>query len=128
MKKRALLLMFILAATFTGCSNDDDQTESNDLNGSWELVNFLTFAGNNPDLQDNQVIWTFDVASNQLHVVNNSAEEGTFIYSSGNYDLQVYQDSLHIDTRKYDYQIEVDTLTLSDQPELDGPRLQFIRN
>lgn len=128
MKKRILLLMFILTAIFTGCSNDDDQTESNDLNGSWELVDFLTFASNNPDLQDNQVIWTFDVESNQLHVVNNNSEGHAFIYTSGNYDLQVFQDSLLIDTRKFDYQIDADSLIFSDKPEFDGPRLKFIRN
>lgn len=128
MKKRILLLMFILAAIFTGCSNDDDQTESSDLNGTWKLVNFTAFIETIPEIQDNEVIWTFELESNQLHVVNNSPEGDAFIYTSGNYDLQVYQDSLRIDSRKFDYQIDADSLILSDNPELDGPRLKFIRN
>ncbi|WP_299212132.1 hypothetical protein [uncultured Dokdonia sp.] len=128
MKKR-ILYFLLLAGILASCSNDDekDMEVGNDLNGKWEMTSYVAFLPSLPEINSNEIEWTFDVGNNQLSIVNTIESEYPYMLTSGTYiNLTITDNTITISDVEYDYTIENGMLSISDNPEMDGPIMRFI--
>lgn len=121
MKKGMLFLMLI--GIITSCSKEDKTNK--DLNGEWEMTSYVAFLPSLPAINENDIKWTFDVPNNKLSVINKIESQYPYILASGNYDINVTSKTVTILSVEYDYSIENGTLSISNNPELDGPVMSF---
>jgi hypothetical protein len=80
------LLLLLGIIFFTNCSNDDEPTELESYNGTWNIKNISGgIAGIEDEYETGIITWTFN---NQILTVENNAVQG-YIYSgfeSGTYN------------------------------------------
>ena len=75
MKNRTLTLFLTLGIiAFTSCNNDDDSSQIETLNGTWNLVESTSFNSVNYDYEEILVTYTFNSNNSSLIVVNNAIE------------------------------------------------------
>ncbi|MDC8003423.1 hypothetical protein POV27_05135 [Aureisphaera galaxeae] len=123
MKK--IFLPILVLMVFFSCK-EDDTSETNSLQGRWNLIN-VTCECPPVDFQIGEHVWTFNVVDNNVRVVNNP-DEDLQILETGNYDFSLTDNTITILSVPYDYFFEGETLFITDQPEVDGPALEFVRN
>lgn len=124
MKKRYLLIF--VAVLFFSCNNDDDTSEEPRLAGTWNLID-VTCECAPVDFEIGEHVWTFNMDDNSVRVVNNPSED-LQILDNGNYDFVLTSNTITILSVTYDYFFEGEKLFLTDQPEVDGPALEFVKN
>ncbi|TGV04144.1 hypothetical protein [Flavivirga rizhaonensis] len=124
MKKMILLFAFI--GLISSCSNDDDNTNKDTLNGTWNLID-VTCECKPVDFQKGEHVWNFDLSNNKINVVNNP-DENLQILDTGSYVFSLKEGKITILSVEYDYYFKNGKLFLSDHPEVDGPLMEFIRN
>nr|WP_321236006.1 hypothetical protein [uncultured Psychroserpens sp.] len=126
MKK--LFLAFLAIGLLYACNNDDDGNNPDNplLNGEWNLVTVSCLC--EPiNLQVGEHVWTFDVAENKLNVQNNVSENLHTIPNTGEYTITLTENTITFPEGSYDYYFENDKLYLADNPEVDGPLIEFVR-
>jgi hypothetical protein len=95
MKIGKLTLIMILGIVFfTSCNNDDDSTQTENLNGTWNLKNVSGgFPGVDVDYENGIVTWQFVPESEKLIVVssliNNGPQSAYLPLQSGDYNYTV---------------------------------------
>ena len=125
MKKEIIILMFI--GILTSCSKDGDNPINNDLNGKWNLISVSCLC--EPiNLNIGEHIWTFDISNNNLLVENNVTVQLHTLLESGNYEIKVNDNKVTIISVEYDYYFIDGKLYLADDPEVDGPIIEFVRD
>jgi len=90
------------------------------------MNSFKLFPSELPEIDKNDIIWTFNVTAEKLVTVNNIEANYPFIWTSGIYDIEVTHNTVSILSIEYDYNLENGLLTLSYMPESDGPTMTFI--
>lgn len=125
MKK--LIFLLIIQLTLVSCSESDDNNEvTNELNGTWNLVH-VSCECKPVDLQPGEHIWTFDLNNNELNVLNNVTESQHTILETGIYNITFTSTTVTIQEIEYDYYFENGKLYLADEPESDGPLIEFVK-
>lgn len=127
--KKVLFSFLLLAGFLTSCSNDAEKnvTINSDLNGKWEMTSYSAFLPSLPEIEQNEIEWTFDLENSQLTIVNTVELEYPYILPSGNYNNLIITDhTIIISGVEYDYAIENGILNISEDPEIDGPIMRFI--
>ena len=121
---RYLICLFTLIAI--SCSSDDNGLLGNELNGQWEMTSYISLII--VPIESDQIYWTFDVANEELNVLNKNEEEYPFALLSGSYDIELRLDKIIIESIEFDYLVEDGILSIANKPELDGPIISFKRN
>lgn len=123
---RGFLLTTCVILSFLSCSNNN---ENNDipLIGSWSLVNFESGFSKNANFESGEIIWTFQ-QNGILSVLVTGSIANSYIVSSGNHNYSVAGDKVIIDNQRFDFHFENSLLIISDSPEADGFRAEFIKN
>jgi hypothetical protein len=121
------ILFFLLLISIASCSSEDEIVGV-ELDGKWEMTSFIAYVGNSP-LNSNDIEWTFDVENDQLTIVNNVELKYSYILESGIYNnLMITANTVTIKNVEYDYEIKNGKLVISDNPEVDGPSMSFIKD
>jgi len=133
------LIMILGIVLFTNCNNDDDDdsTQTESLNGIWNIKNISGgFAGINDEYETGIITWTFN---NQILTVENNDiqgniysgfETGTYSYSSTEINGANY---IIIENSEYGgYTLSTNNLTINQNETTsgsgaDGFMLQFER-
>ena len=126
MKKIAVLLLF--TALFS-CTTDEANL-STSINGSWHLTSYLTPTATHmlPVLNNNDVVYNFDVDNKHVTIDNNVEAIYPFFKHTGTYSISGDNTTIAIDGRKYSYVIVDSALKISDNTGSgDGPTLTFER-
>ncbi|MBX2827826.1 MAG: hypothetical protein KTR22_06670 [Flavobacteriaceae bacterium] len=121
---RKLLCLICVGLLFLSCNEDDSSTEPT-LAGTWNLVN-VTCECAPVDFEVGEHVWNFNLATNQVHVSNNP-DEDLQILDTGSYSFSITDSTITITSIPFDYFFEGEVLYLTDEPEVDGPALEFIR-
>lgn len=108
--KIGILTLIIISSVFlfTNCKSDDDSTQTELLNGTWNLKNVSGgLMGLNLDYDQGEVIWIFNLEQNNLTVENNIITPGMKANyagpDSGIYNVEINQNG------------EVQTLFINDR-------------
>ena len=113
-------------AILSSCSNDDDCSISNELSGVWNLIS-VSCECEPGDFETGEHVWNFDVTNNEINVINNP-DEDLQILDTGSYAFTLTNNTITILSVVYDYYFENENLILANNPEADGPLMEFIRN
>ncbi|MFC4633467.1 hypothetical protein ACFO3O_06090 [Dokdonia ponticola] len=127
--KNKIVYFLLFIGLLTSCSTDDEKNTAvaSDLNGTWEMTSYVAFLPDLPEINSNEIKWTFDIDANQLSIVNTIEAAYPYILASGNYsNLLITANTITIAGIEYDYTIENEILIISDDPESDGPIMRFI--
>jgi len=123
------------------CNKEEDTSQPLALEGTWNLVSVTCLCEPTvPELQPGEHIWGFDPEA-ALITVESTVDGDTLAYvpDSGSYpfvqntvDQTVTVENLIFNggaptTITFDYSFENGDLILSDDPEVDGPLMQFVR-
>ncbi|MFK7953501.1 MAG: hypothetical protein AB8B73_11690 [Ekhidna sp.] len=124
---KRLLYITLFASFISGCT--DETISPSNLDGEWVLTSYVCFClPESREINIGDHIWSFDAENRNLIVENTSDKESNgVLLSSGTYPISVSDSSITISESSYDFSFEDDYLILSDQPELDGPILTFIK-
>jgi len=133
MKYTVFLLAFAL---FNTCSKtENSKIEIDPIDGSWHLISYNAGRALFAQLEPGEVTWTFSSEEQVINVENNAAIRNEFLPLSGKYHfdrkvntISIDDENFRIPTRTLDILIEDRSLTLSNNPEADGPLLTFIRS
>ena len=125
--KKTVLLLAIVGFLFSCNESDDTNQIMNELNGDWNLVS-VTCLCEPINLETGKHIWEFNLTENELNVTNNVSEELHTILETGTYDINVIDSKITILSIEYDFYFENEKLFLTNQPESDGPIIEFIKD
>lgn len=125
MKK--MVYLFIASILTISCA--DDAISPSDINGEWVLTSFVCYClPENRDITPGEHTWVFDSEEQKVIVENNSSNSNqNTLLTTGSYPISIADSSVTIADQSYDFYFKDDQLILSDQPELDGPILTFIK-
>ena len=124
--KNTVLLLAIVGFLFSCNISDDTNKITNELNGDWNLISVKCFC--EPiNLETGEHIWEFNLTENELNVTNNVSEDLHTILETGTYDINVIDNKITILNIEYDFYFENEKLFLTNQPESDGPIIEFIK-
>ena len=110
---------------FNSCENDDNGL-TNELSGKWNLID-VTCECAPVDFKMGEHVWNFDLTENEVSVFN-LQNEPLQILETGTYKFDLTDSTITIEDVAYDYHFEDETLFLADQPEVDGPLMEFVRD
>jgi hypothetical protein len=129
MKKFLFATFIFINVTLSSCSNDDNFTNKNSVEGSWKLVNVTgTFAGINNNFTYGIITWDFNSITQTVTVVNNNTDSNLWdVLETGVYNYQFINnpdspcgESIEIDGSVFGcYSVENDNLVI-DQSIADG--------
>lgn len=120
------VFLLVLLCIF-GCS-DNEIKESNFDNGSWKMVSYTAFAPEITKLNGDDVVWTFNPKKESLIIDNQIELTHPFLKTSGTYSYSlVSETAIKIDGTDFSYRIKKNELTLSNDAQLDGPLIKFVR-
>jgi hypothetical protein len=124
--KNTVLLLAIVGFLFSCNKSDDTNQITNELNGDWNLISVRCFC--EPiNLETGEHIWEFNLTENELNVTNNVSAGLHTILETGTYDIIVIDSKITILNVEYDFYFENEKLYLTNQPESDGPIIEFIK-
>ena len=124
--KKTVLFLAIVGLLFSCNENADTNQFTNELNGNWNLVSVTCFC--EPiNLETGEHIWEFNLTENELNVTNNVSEELHTILETGTYDININDTKIRILNIEYEFYFENEKLFLTNQPESDGPIIEFIK-
>ena len=124
MKNLLSFFALLLLVIFSSC-DEEEPLDRSALNGAWNLVK-VTCECLPSDLVYGEHLWTFDLSSKEVFVQNSSTKP-LQILETGTYESRLTSSTIEIDSVVYDYYFEGDKLILADDPEVDGPLMEFIR-
>ncbi|AXG74573.1 hypothetical protein DVK85_10140 [Flavobacterium arcticum] len=135
--KKIIFLNLICVLFCFACTQDDDVSIDYTYD-SWSLINVSgSLAGIDQDIEEGDIIWTFNASENTVTVVNTTTDEditdfldsGTYNYSyiNNNAETELCSESLVIDNIDFGcVTIEGNTMRLSNT-WLDGYQLTFVK-
>ncbi|WP_432410172.1 hypothetical protein [Rasiella sp. SM2506] len=130
--KNLLLLFFLATVTLVGCSNDDDNSSQDPLEGSWNLVRITGgIAGVTDSIPPN--IITYKFFNGNLTVKNTNPEPDFSFLETGEYSYQLTildtEQVLLIENRDYQvFSLEANAFDIGDPlPVNDGFNYEFER-
>ena len=124
--KNTVLLLVVVGFLFSCNKSDDINQITNELIGDWNLISVRCFC--EPiNLETGEHIWKFNLTENELNVTNNVSEDLHTILKTGTYDINVIDSKITILNIEYDFYFENEKLFLTNQPESDGPIIEFIK-
>lgn len=106
--KNKIAYFFLLIGILASCSSDDQENieVTSDLNGKWEMTSYVALLPTLPEINPNEIEWTFDLNNNQLSIVNTIETAYPYILSSGDYNnIIVTTNTITIAGIEYDYTI-----------------------
>ena len=129
MKKFLFATFIFINVTLSSCSNDDNFTNKNSVEGSWKLVNVTgTFAVINNNFTYGIITWDFNSITQTVTVVNNNTDSNLWdVLETGVYNYQFINnpdspcgESIEIDGSVFGcYSVDNDNLVI-DQSIADG--------
>jgi hypothetical protein len=90
MKKFLFATFIFINVTLSSCSNDNNFTNKNSVEGRWKLVNVTgTFAGINNNFTYGIITWDFNSITQTVTVVNNNTDSNLWdVLETGVYNYQ----------------------------------------
>jgi len=123
--KNTLLVIYVLFSVLSCSSNDENN--NNPLIGSWSLVKLESGFSETLNFESGEIIWDFQ-QNGTLSVLVTGSIANSQIVSSGNHSYSVAGDDVIIDNQRFDFHFENSLLIISDSPEADGFRAEFVKN
>lgn len=122
MKK--ILLLLTVSVLIISCSKERENPPLG-FDGSWQMTQILSFSPDSPTVINDNIYWKFDEENQKVNVINPIA--GDYALDEGEYDIIIQGNKITINSTEYGFVVGEETLTLSDEPELDGPTFKFIK-
>ena len=122
---KRLLFIPVLIFCLLGCESDDSQ--SNSLSGSWNLLFFQCCLLESEEFDEGDIIWTFN-PDNTLDVRINTtltANSQLPIQESSSVSYSSTSNTVSFLAIEYDYFFKEGQLYLTDDPEVDGQIVIF---
>lgn len=123
--KNTLLIICMLFSVLS-CSNNNGNSD-NPLIGSWSLVKFESGFSESSNFELGEIVWEFQ-EDGILSVLITGSIANSFIVSTGNHNYSVEGEVVIIDNQRFDLHFENSLLIISDSPEADGFRAEFVKN
>ncbi|WMI68840.1 hypothetical protein [Mangrovimonas sp. YM274] len=132
MKTQLLIALLFFSSLYSCCNSDDDNANTNNLEGSWNLVRVTGgFAGVDDEFEPGLIIWDFNTSNTTITVTNNHTENtiydglptGTY-----NYNLSTTEEGEYITVENMlngQLNISGNQMTLDDNVTADGFLLSF---
>ncbi|SMC76566.1 hypothetical protein SAMN06296427_107153 [Moheibacter sediminis] len=121
-----MFFLLLTSAMMISCSEDDSPHINAALNKTWEMFSYGANIYDIPQINPGDIQWDINVHNHKLIITNNIEEQASYILPSGNYDIDITNNTVAISGITYNYTIENDTLIVSNKPELDGPIMKFV--
>ncbi len=124
MKKIFLILSLLIFST--SCNNDDDNNvNTNPLNGKWFIDSISCFCSDTGDFKEEYILWDINTINNTINIINYFSTELLYSPPTGLYNYTKIDNTITINYEGnnlfFNFNFDNDKLILSDQPELDGP-------
>ncbi|WP_053976426.1 hypothetical protein [Mangrovimonas xylaniphaga] len=132
MKTKLLIAFLFFSSLYSCCNSDDDHTNTNTLEGSWNLVRVTGgFAGVDDEFEPGLIVWDFNTSSTTITVTNNNT--GNTIYDglptgTYSYNLSTTEEGEYITVENMlngQLNISGNQMTLDDNVAADGFLLTF---
>lgn len=121
-----VMLFLLLVSTMISCSDDDTPQINPELNKTWELFSYVAFMDELPEINEGDILWTFDIHNGKLTVENNIHEEHPYMIASGVYNMRITDNTIATNSFEYNYRIDGNTLIIFDSRDSqDGPHMKF---
>jgi len=123
-------IFFILVQAFflSNCNEDNVSTKINHpITGSWHLISYEPGFSPTSFYKNEEVTWVFYNDGKLVVKIKNgtSINNSMPLSSDGNYLYTITDKLITLKDFEYDYSIENETLTISNNPAADGKRLIF---
>ena len=121
--------LFIPVFLFCLLSCESDDSQSNSLSGSWNLMSFQCCLLESEVFEEGDIIWTFtpdntlNVSINTTLIVNSQLP----IQESSTVSYSLTSSTVLFQSIEYDYFFKEGQLYLTDDPEVDGQIIIFER-
>lgn len=123
--KNTLLIICVLFSVLS-CSNNNGNS-GNPLMGSWSLIKFESGFSESSNFELGEIVWKFQ-EDGILSVLITGSIANSYIVSTGNHNYPVEGEVVIIDNQRFDLHFENRLLIISDSPEADGFRAEFVKN
>ena len=127
--KNCLLILLASTLLLGACQKDTGtpRNTSMTLTGDWYMVKYVAFAPQLPNLTRGDILWTFDANASTVTIINttsSSPASGTYTYTHTATELTINFTNY---SQTFDYSFSNGEMILSDDPQLDGPVMTFVR-
>lgn len=117
----------LVSSMLVSCSDDDSPQINPELNKTWEMISYVAFMPEIPEINEGDILWTIDIYNKKLTVENNIQEQYPYMTPSGTYEIEITYNTITTSFFEYDYNIQDNTLIVSDEWESDdGPIMKFV--
>lgn len=136
MKTIKLLSIAFMVLTFVSCSKDEEANSSGNptdsessIQGTWSQTVMINGMAGYQEFEPDEIVWTFS-SNNQVTLEYNipitEVEQSTPI-EPGTHTYTIEDDQVKFADQNswYDFYFENGDLIIEDDPELDGPRMEF---
>lgn len=133
-----LIILLSSMILFVSCDDEENKEErpqstANPIEGLWQ-VNQMTCFCPGYAYDTDEYTWDIDLSTQELIVTKNLPDSIYIIYEVDTYEISDFNDqtnelSIQLDSfdQTWDFILIGDSLTLSDNPQLDGPILNLSR-
>ncbi|MGH1338705.1 MAG: hypothetical protein ACRBFS_21505 [Aureispira sp.] len=124
-----LFILLASALLFGACKKEEpiSKNTSMTLTGDWYMTDYMAFTPQPIVLTYGDIIWSFDAVNQTITIqnsTNNLQPSGTYTYTNTATQLTIAFTGY---SQTFDCSFANGKMTLSDNPELDGPVLVFSR-
>lgn len=124
------LLVLLASTLLLGACQKDTGTPRNTsmtLTGDWYMTKYVAFAPTLPSLTRGDILWRFNANAPTITIQNNTSSlqpSGTYTYTNTATEITI---NFTTYTQTFDYSFSNGEMILSDNPQLDGPVMTFVR-
>lgn len=123
-----LSILSILSIFFsiTSCSEEGTEQEQNLIFNQWDLIKYEPGFSPTENFNSGQVLWDFQKNNILVVKVDNSVATPP-LKTEGSYEYTIIGNRISIDNKEYDFSLNYNILTISDDPSSDGFKATFTR-
>lgn len=128
MKKKLLIL--VIGFAILGCNNDDEGNSGDALIGDWNMISFECCLFLPEVFDTGDIVWKFNTDGTMEVAINIQLNESSQVplEDGESYPYSVNGETVSVGGVTYDFSFPEGGLTLTDDPEADGSRIQFTSN
>lgn len=129
--KHTIVFLAVLFS-LSSCNSEKEKMEEikevqeTEVLSTWTLIKFEPGFSPIKNYDEGLILWTFR-ENQELNVSIDEEVDSNPIKSTGKYTFSISEGKITIDNLEFDYNIENDTLIISDNPAADGFRATFVK-